>query len=367
MNGSREPEVFWGLEEPGHAIFNVTGPFQSGQHVIDHVLNVGMIILLIIVMMSLGCTMDISKIKHCLLRPKGIGIALLAQYGIMPLAAFCLGHIFYLGPVESVAVLICGCCPGGNLSNIFSLALKGDMNLSIVMTVSSTALALGMMPLLLYIYCLGIDIGPIQNAVPYGQITISLTLTVFPCAVGIFVNSKWPQYSRRIIKTCIVITAVASVVVLMLYLIYVKSNIFVIVSPKLLATAMLMPAIGYILGYAMSTLCKLSERCKRTVCMETGCQNIHLCLAILKVAFPPEVIGALFLFPIIYLIFQVLEGFSLVLAFRLYHRIKTKDVTKKMCTGVDGIKDEDNTLHEGTCTPAALAQLTSKDTKRTRV
>ncbi|XP_075470302.1 hepatic sodium/bile acid cotransporter isoform X2 [Ascaphus truei] len=336
MNGSREPGVFWGLEEPGHAIFNVTGPFQSGQHVIDHVLNVGMIILLIIVMMSLGCTMDISKIKHCLLRPKGIGIALLAQYGIMPLAAFCLSHIFYLGPVESVAVLICGCCPGGNLSNIFSLALKGDMNLSIVMTVSSTALALGMMPLLLYIYCLGIDIGPIQNAVPYGQITISLTLTVFPCAVGIFVNSKWPQYSRRIIK-------------------------------KLLATAMLMPAIGYILGYAMSTLCKLSERCKRTVCMETGCQNIHLCLAILKVAFPPEVIGALFLFPIIYLIFQVLEGFSLVLAFRLYHRIKTKDVTKKMCTGVDGIKDEDNTSHEGTCTPAALAQLTSKDTKRTRV
>lgn len=29
----------------------------------------------------------------------------------------------------TVVVLICGCCPGGNLSNILALALQGDMNL----------------------------------------------------------------------------------------------------------------------------------------------------------------------------------------------------------------------------------------------
>lgn len=35
--------------------------------------------------------------------------------------------------------------------------------------------------------------------------------------------------------------------------------------------------------------------CRRTVSMETGCQNIQLCSTILNVTFPPEVIGPLFL------------------------------------------------------------------------
>ncbi|MGH0120773.1 UNVERIFIED_CONTAM: hypothetical protein FKN15_027139 [Acipenser sinensis] len=61
--------------------------------------------------------------------PKGVAIAVVAQYGIMPLTAFTLAKVFQLGSIESVTVLICGCCPGGNLSNIFALALKGDMNL----------------------------------------------------------------------------------------------------------------------------------------------------------------------------------------------------------------------------------------------
>lgn len=73
--------------------------------------------------------MEIAKITMHLRKPKGVAIAVMAQYGIMPLTAFVLGKLFQLGATESLAVLICGCCPGGNLSNIFSLALRGDMNL----------------------------------------------------------------------------------------------------------------------------------------------------------------------------------------------------------------------------------------------
>lgn len=38
-------------------------------------------------------------------------------------------QVFQLSEIRAVVVLICGCCPGGNLSNIMTLALKGDMNL----------------------------------------------------------------------------------------------------------------------------------------------------------------------------------------------------------------------------------------------
>lgn len=98
-------------------------------YTLNQTLNIFSIIILFITMISLGCTMEIFKIKAHLFKPKGVAIALLAQFGIMPLTAFCLAKILHMGPVHAVTVLICGCCPGGTLSNIFSLALEGDMNL----------------------------------------------------------------------------------------------------------------------------------------------------------------------------------------------------------------------------------------------
>lgn len=66
------------------------------------------------------------------------------------------------------------------------------------------------------------------------------------------------------------------------------------------------------------------SRGRRTVAMETGCQNIQLCLMVLKLAFPSEVIGPLYLFPTIYVIFQLTEATVLILLFRCHQRFKVK-------------------------------------------
>lgn len=57
--------------------------------------------------------------------------------------------------------------------------------------------------------------------------------------------------------------------------------------------------------------------------METGCQNIQLCVVILKVAFPPQVIGPMFLFPLIYITLQCTEAVLLALCFRCYQTFKS--------------------------------------------
>lgn len=108
---------------------NFTLPPNFGKRPTDLALSVILVLMLFIVMFSLGCTMEFGKIKAHFWKPKGLAIALVAQYGIMPLTAFALGKVFQLNNVEALAILVCGCSPGGNLSNIFSLAMKGDMNL----------------------------------------------------------------------------------------------------------------------------------------------------------------------------------------------------------------------------------------------
>ncbi|KAK2508876.1 hypothetical protein MC885_002160, partial [Smutsia gigantea] len=68
------------------------------------------------------------------------------------------------------------------------------------MTTCSTFFALGMMPLLLYIYSKGIYDGNLKDKVPYGGIMVSLILVLIPCTIGIILNAKWPQYVPYVTK-----------------------------------------------------------------------------------------------------------------------------------------------------------------------
>uniref|UniRef100_A0A8C7XUC4 Hepatic sodium/bile acid cotransporter n=1 Tax=Oryzias sinensis TaxID=183150 RepID=A0A8C7XUC4_9TELE len=273
-----------------------------------------------ITMISLGCTMEISKIKAHILKPKGVAIALLAQFFIMPLSAFCLAKVLQMDPIKAVTVLICGCCPGGTLSNIFSLIVKGDMNLSIIMTTCSTFAALGLMPLLLCILCQGFP--GLQKAVPYVGIVTTLLCTLLACTIGILINHYKPKYSRIVKKTGLWILLISSITLFILSAYVVKDVLWMIVMADVLTAAALMPLIGFTLGYVLSVICKLSPQCSRTVSMETGFQNIQLCTAILKVAFPPQVIGPMFLFPLIYVAFQCSEAFLMALCFTSYRTLK---------------------------------------------
>ncbi|XP_014797377.1 PREDICTED: sodium/bile acid cotransporter isoform X2 [Calidris pugnax] len=293
---SESPELWSPDHVQSTSLTSVAPPF--GQQATDKALNVILIVVLFIIMVSLGCTMEIAKITTHLRKPKGVAIAVMAQYGVMPLTAFLLGKLFQLDATESLAILICGCCPGGNLSNIFSLALRGDMNLR------------------------GLYEGDLEGKVPYKGIITSLVLMLIPCAIGIILNEKKPQYTGFIIKAGMVVLLLSSAAIIVLSVASVGSSIMVVFSPSLLGSSALMPFIGFLLGYVLSAVFKLNDRCRRTVCMETGCQNVQLCSTILKVAFAPEIIGPLYFFPLLYLLFQLGEGLLLVLVFRIHDGLK---------------------------------------------
>ncbi|KAK0140861.1 Sodium/bile acid cotransporter [Merluccius polli] len=324
----------WNASHNGSSGFQ--NPFSPAM---DKAINGFTIIILFITMVSLGCTMEVAKIKAHIFKPKGVAIAVVAQFGIMPLTAFCLATVFNLGQIEALTVLICGCCPGGNLSNIFSLALKGDMNLSIVMTTFSTVAALGMMPLLLLLYSQGFD--SLQNAVPYTGITVALVMTLSN-SVLTFTSVNICLWKQRFFGRCdthfilqvpsrqvgLSICLVSSVAIGIMSGITIGGSVWVVLSPRLMSVAALMPLTGYALGYVMSTIFKLNHQCRRTISMETGCQNIQLCATILKVAFSPQVIGPLYLFPLIYIVFQGGEALVFILLFRCYDALKPQTAGK---------------------------------------
>lgn len=99
FQGASESPELWSPAHPQSTFLtSAAPPFALTQQTTDTALNVILIVVLFIIMVSLGRTMEIAKITMHLWKPKGIAIAVVSQYGIMPLTAFTLGKLFQLGP-----------------------------------------------------------------------------------------------------------------------------------------------------------------------------------------------------------------------------------------------------------------------------
>lgn len=111
---------------PSHSPHGIPAFWDSP---LSHGINVFVGLVLCFTMLGLGCTVDVAQLGEHVRRPIGVLLAVVCQFVIMPLVAFLLALAFSLDDVAAMAVLLCGCCPGGNLSNIMSLLVHGEMNL----------------------------------------------------------------------------------------------------------------------------------------------------------------------------------------------------------------------------------------------
>ncbi|MGH0127196.1 UNVERIFIED_CONTAM: hypothetical protein FKN15_051313 [Acipenser sinensis] len=287
---------------------------------LNHGINVFVGIVLCFTMLGLGCTVEVSQLGEHVRRPIGVLLALISQFVIMPLVAFLLALIFKLDEVAAIAVLLCGCCPGGNLSNIMSLLVNGEMNLSIIMTISSTALALFLMPLCLWIYSRAWINTPIVDLMPFGAIILTLCSTLIPIGLGVFVRYRYNRAADLIIKISLWSLLVTLLILFILTGTMLGPELLATISASVYMVAVLMPLAGYAAGYGLGTLFNLPPNSKRTVSLETGCQNVQLCTAILKLAFPPQIIGGIYMFPLLYALFQAAEAGLFVLAYKMYRK-----------------------------------------------
>ena len=97
--------------------------------------------LLGIVMFGMGMTLTVADFKTVFKRPWEVLIGVFAQFLIMPLVAWGLVRIFALPPELAIGVILVGTCPGGTASNVISYLAKGDVALSVSMTMATTLLA----------------------------------------------------------------------------------------------------------------------------------------------------------------------------------------------------------------------------------
>lgn len=247
-----------------------------------------LIIIVFLLMMGLGATVTVADFKQTLKTPKGPIAGLLSQFGVMPLVAYLFAKALGVSNATGLSMVLIGCTPGGSTSNLFSYFARGDVPLSITMTVISNGFALFMMPLLVELYKQDFTTDEID--VPVRDIILGMAIVLVPVSIGLTIKKFSDKWAWRVEKFGSVV-GVMFIVLAMLYVSFDNQHIFDS-DWEIWFAAIFVHFCASGCGYGLALVFGLPHRSARTVSLETGIQNTTLTIAIVTLAFPDEV-GAL--------------------------------------------------------------------------
>ena len=246
--------------------------------------------LLVAVMFSMGLSLNVDDYRRVLRLPRLLFIGLSLQYLIMPFAAWGLALVLRLPMELMVGMVLVGTTAGGTASNVMTYLAKGDLALSITLTLCSTLLAILLMPWLTWLY--------VGQRVPVPALDMLLNLVkivLIPVVFGSLANHLFQRSIRRLepILPLISMTAISVIVASVGAL---NAERFQSVGPVLVLAVMLHNGIGLFSGYGVARLLGFDTRLSRTLAIEVGMQNSGLSVALAMKFFSPlaALPGALF-------------------------------------------------------------------------
>ena len=279
-------------------------------------------IFVVTIMFGLGAGLTPKDFGLALRRPWGLIIGWVTQFGIMPLVTYLL-IISVLLPFSSVegimlvalGALIMGGVPAGTTSNLFTYFSKGNLALSVTMTVNSTLWAFIMTPAALFIYSnlLGLDES---LSIEFSELALVIFGLIVPVALGMFLR----RLSANIGAVLELIGgALGLLFIPFLIIIWVPRNWPLLMSTEwpTYAVAIGMGLAGITAAYYLTKLFKMHPMNARTVALETGINNGPLAIAvIIAVYIDNPGIDQILLVPALYSLFIVLISTAVTLVFR---------------------------------------------------
>lgn len=238
-----------------------------------------------IIMFGMGITLKPSDFVVVIQYPQALITGVVAQFVIMPLAAWLLCLLFNLPPLLAIGVILVGTCPGGTASNVITYLSKGDVALSVAMTTTSTLLSPALTPLLTYLY------AGSWIPVPVFSMLISIfQIIIVPVGLGVGVRILLKEKIERVIAILPSVSVLA-IVTIIAGITAANAHALRTVGVLTVIVVMLHNVAGLTLGYAAGLLCKCDERIRRTIAIEVGMQNSGLAVSLAIMHF--EAVAAL--------------------------------------------------------------------------
>ena len=279
-------------------------------------------VFILIIMFGLGAGLTLKDFTLALRRPWGLAVGWVAQFGIMPLTSYLLivAVLIPFSPPEGVlfialGALIMGSVPAGTTSNLFTYFSKGNVALSVTMTVNSTLWAFIMTPLALWAYSnlLGLDES---LSVPPGELATVIVGLIIPVGIGMLIR----RLSANIGSLIELVGSVFGLLFIpFLIAVWVPRNWQLLLDTQwpTYVVAIGLGAVGMFAAYNMSKLLRLHPANARTIALEAGINNGPLAIAVIVAVYiNNENVDQILLVPALYSLFIVLLSTVVTLIFR---------------------------------------------------
>jgi BASS family bile acid:Na+ symporter len=258
-------------------------------------------IALAIIMFGVALEIKLYHFKNIIKDPKSVIIGFFSQFVALPFITFLMTVLFrdYLTPTLALGMILVAACPGGNISNFISSLARGNVALSVSLTAIATVGAVFFTPFNFSIWgSWFIDIysttGTHTLIRPLQIDTLQMFKTVFlilglPLMVGIFVNTKFPGFTSKIVKP---IKRLSIVIFIGIVILALSNNLdhFLQAVRFVFFIVLIQNAVAFATGYGLGSLFKRPIVDRKTISIETGIQNSGLALVLIfnPKIFPPE-------------------------------------------------------------------------------
>lgn len=270
----------------------------------------------------LGIALDLKRddFSKLLQQPRAAFIGLASQYLALPTITFLLVWLLQPAPSLALGMILVAACPGGNVSNFFSYLAKGNVSLSVSLSMVSTLAAVVLTPLQLQFWgSLLPETSAILTSVNLNlldTLRVVATIMVMPILLGMFVSWKYPKLSAALKKPIKVLSFLILLGIIAgglasnwkLFLDYYDRVIFLVFAHNGLAL---------LAGFALGIVSGIGRAATKTVTIETAIQNSGLGLVLIFNFFEGN--GGMAIITAWWGIWHILSGFTVSQLFKRYY------------------------------------------------
>ena len=241
---------------------------------------------LALVMLGMGLTLDVADFAAVLRLPGAVALGFAAQYTIMPLIGWSVGKMLALPAPFAVGLILVACCPGGTASNVVTYLARGNVALSVLMTMCSTLAAVVMTPLLT-----GWLAGAYVPVDAWGIFLTTAQVVLAPILIGLLLHHQAPRLAGFILPAGPIMSVLVISLIVGSIIGQNATAIFAHGGQLLLAVSLLHGG-GFFLGYIVGRLSGFDLGVARTLSIEVGMQNSGLGAVLAKTRFAAEPLTA---------------------------------------------------------------------------
>ena len=229
---------------------------------------------LAVIMFGMGLTIRAEDFRVVLSRPKALLAGCVAQFTLMPLLAYMLTQAFSLPVDLALGVILVGCCPGGTASNVITYLARGDVALSVGMTVVSTLLAPVMTPLLVYVLA-----GSRVDVSLVAMMLSVVEIVLLPVLAGLVLRAAAGRLAARMTEFCPLVS-VLGIVLIVGGIIAVNAEKIAESGLLVLLLVFLHNGAGLVLGLMAARVLGMNQAGSSALSIEVGMQNSGLAVAL---------------------------------------------------------------------------------------